>query len=415
MDIPKAPTRPRWRRVFAGGLGLALLLGASLGLRQLNPRAPSVERAALWVDTVRRGPMLREVLGQGRLVPEEIRWLAARSNAQVERVLLQPGAAVHADTIVAELTNSELELAALEAERELTRAEAELVHVEASLNGERLAHESAVASLKSELDGAARRARADEELARRGFLSELERGQALGRERELEGRLDFELERRVAMGHGRTAQRAAQRAQIERLRSIAEFRRKELAGLSLRAGVDGVLQELSLEQGQRVVAGSLLGKVARPDRLKAEIRVPETQATDIALGQWASIDTRNGLVPGHVVRIAPAVQAGNVLVDVTLDGALPAGARPDLNVEGRIELERLPDVLFLARPVAAVPGSRVGLFRLNAQASHAERVDVWLGRSSATSVEIVSGLQEGDRVILSELSQWDELDRIRLR
>jgi HlyD family secretion protein len=414
MDVPRAPTQRHRRRLLAGAAGACLLVGLGVGSLALRPAAPSVDRDTLWLGTVQRGPMVREVLGQGTLVPEAIYWLTARSSAQVVRVLQKPGALVKSDTLIVELTNAELELAALEAERELSRAEAELVNLEATLNAERLGRESALATLTSELADAVRRARADEELGRRGFLSELEQGQTLGHEKELRGRLDFEQKRLGVLARGMAAQVDAQKEQIERLRSIAEFKRNEVEALRLRAGVDGVLQELSLEQGQSVAAGALLGKVVRPDRLKAVVRIPETQTRDLAIGQAASIDTRNGVVAGHVTRIDPAAQAGSVRVDVTLDGALPPGSRPDLNVEGRIELERLPSVLFVGRPAVGQPGTSASLFRLDADGSGAERIQVQLGRSSVENVEVLSGLREGDRVILSELSQLNEVDRIRL-
>jgi HlyD family secretion protein len=415
VDIARAPVR-RARRTFASvAAGVLLVVGASLGLRELRPAAPSVERATVWMDTVRRGPMLREVFGQGKLVPVEIRWVAARSNAQVERVLVTPGSAVRADTVLVELANSELELAALEAERQLSQAEAELVNLQATLNAQELAEESVVATLTSDLADAVRRARADEELAKKGFLSELEQGQTFGRAQELGGRLEFEKKRLAALSHGNRAQIEAERAQLGRLRSIAEFRRREVDGLRMRAGVDGVLSELALEQGQSVAAGALLAKVVRPDRLKAEVRIPETQAKDLQIGQRASVDTRNGVVTGHVARIDPAAQSGTVRVDVTFDGPLPPGARPDLNVEGTVELERLEDVLFVKRPAVGAPGTAASLFRVDADGSHAERIGVQLGRSSREAVEILSGLREGDRIILSDLSQWDEVDRIRLR
>jgi multidrug resistance efflux pump len=392
-----------------------LLVGVSLALRGLGPAVPSVERGTLWLDTVRRGPMVREVLGQGKLVPEEIRWLTAKSSAQVERVLVKPGAVVRKDTVILELANAELELAALEADRQLSQAQAELVNLEASLNAERLGQESVVATLTSDLADAERRARADAELARRGFLSELEQEQTLGREGELRGRVAFEQKRLGALSHGSSAQLSAQRAQIDRLRSIAAFRHEQVDDLKMRAGVDGVLQELALEQGQSVLAGALLAKVVQPDRLKAEVRIPETQAKDVQIGQSATIDTRNGLIAGHVARIDPAAVAGTVRVDVTLDAALPQGARPDLNVEGTIELERLASVLLMGRPTVGQPHTTASLFKLDADGSGADRTRVRLGRSSVASVEIVSGLREGDRVILSELSEWDEVDRIRLR
>lgn len=414
VDIPRPPSRRTRRRLIYVLVGAAALVGLSVGLRRLSPAAPVVERSTVWMGTVQRGPLVREVLGQGTLVPEEIRWIAAKANAQVERVLVKPGAAVTADTVILELRNSELELQALEADRQLAQTEAELTNLQASLNSQQLAQESVIATLESDLADARRRAQADGELARKGFLSELEQGQTLGRANELSGRLDFERKRLLAQAQGIKAQVAAQRAQIERLRSIAEFRHREVDALKMRAGVDGILQELSLQQGQAVAAGALLAKVVRPDRLEAEIRVPEVQARDLQLGQKASIDTRNGVVLGRVVRIAPAAQGGSVRVDVSFDAALPPGARPDLNVEGTIELERLPSVVFVSRPASGQPGTRVGLFKLDADGEGAERTLVQLGRSSVKDVEILSGLREGDRVILSDMSQWDEVGRIRL-
>ncbi len=415
MDVARAPTRRAPRRVAYALASVALVIGVSLGLRRVRPAAPSVERGAVWVDTVRRGPMVREVLGQGKLVPEEIRWLAAKSSAQVDRILVKPGAVVTSDTIILELTNAELALAALEADRQLAGAQSELVNLEASLNGERLGQESVVATLTSELADAERRARADAELARRGFLSQLEQEQTLGREGEIRGRVVFEQKRLSALSHGSSAQILAQRAQIDRLRSIAAFRHAQVDDLKMRAGVDGVLQELALEQGQSVSAGALLAKVVKPDRLKAEVRIPETQAKDVQIGQRASVDTRNGLIQGHVSRIDPAAVGGTVRVDVALDAALPQGARPDLNIEGTIELEHLASVMLISRPAVGQPHTTVSIFKLDADGTGADRTRVELGRSSVANVEVLSGLREGDRVILSELSEWDEVDRIRLR
>lgn len=414
VDIARAPV-PRARRPLAALAGVLLALGTGVALRQMQPAAPSVERAAVWLDTVRRGAMVREVFGHGRLVPVDVRWLTARHAAQVERVLVAPGSAVRADTVLLVLHSSEIELEALEAERELSRARAELVQLEEQLRAQGLAQQSVIATLDSELGEAARRARADEELARRGFLSALEQEQTLGREQQLARRLQLEQQRLAAVTRGSGAQLQAQHAQIERLRSIAQVRRSELDALAVRAGVDGVLAELALEQGQSVASGAPLAKVVRPERLQAEVRIPETQASDLNIGQRAAIDTRNGVVVGHVTRIDPAVQAGTVRVDVAFAGPLPPGARPDLNVEGIIELERLPQVLFVKRPARGVPGTNASLFRLTADGDHAERVAVRLGRSSRELIEIEAGLREGDRVILSDLSQWEQVDRIHLR
>jgi multidrug resistance efflux pump len=415
VDIPRTPPNRTRRRVLTVVSAALLLAGASVGLRRLRAAAPTVERGTVWMDTVQRGPMVREVLGQGTLVPEEIRWIAAKTAARVEKVVVKPGAAVKADTVLLELGNSDLELQALEADRQLAQAQAELANLQATLNGQRLAQESVVASLHSDLGEARRMARADEELAKKGFLSDLEQGRTRDRASELGGRLEFEQKRLHAQSQGIAAQVAAQRSQIERLRSIAEFRHREVENLKIRPGVEGVLQELALQPGQSVAAGAVLAKVARPDRLKAEVRVPETQAKDVVIGQKASIDTRNGLVAGHVARIDPAAQAGTVLVDVTLDGPLPAGARPDLNIEGTIEIERLASVVFVGRPAFGQPGSTVGLFRLEADGNGAVRTSVKLGRTSVKVIEILGGLREGDRVILSDMSQWDQVDRIRLQ
>ena len=415
VDIPRTPRKKTGRYVAYGVGAVILVVGVSVGLKRLRPAAPAIEHGTVWMDTVKRGPMVREVLGQGTLVPEEIQWIAAKTNARVEKVPVKPGAVVKADTIILELSNTDLELQALEADRQLAQAQAELVNLQATLNGQKLAQESTVASIGSDLADAQRRARADEELAKKGFLSELEQGQTLGRANELSGRLEFEKKRLQAQSQGIAAQVTAQRAQVERLKAIAEFRRKEVDGLKLRAGVDGVLQELSLQNGQAVAAGTLLAKVVRPDKLKAEIRIPETQAKDVTIGQKAIVDTRNGVVAGHVVRIDPAAQQGTVRVDVTLDGPLPAGARPDLNVEGTIEIERLTNVLYVGRPASGQPGTTVGLFRVDPDEAGAERTPVKLGRSSVKNIEILNGLREGDKVILSDMSQWDQVDRVRIQ
>jgi multidrug resistance efflux pump len=396
-------------------VAIAIVAGSTLGLRRLRAAAPTVDRAGLWLDTVRRGTMVREVLGPGTLVPEEIRWLTARTSARVERVLVKPGAAVTPETVLLELANSEVQLQALEASRQLTQAQAELVNLEASLNGQQLAQESAIASLAADLEDARLRAAADAELSRKGFLADLEKAQTEGRVRELTGRLAFEQKRLQAQARGRAAQVAAQRAQIERLHAIAAFRRREVDELKLRAGVAGVLQELALQPGQSVAAGAVLAKVARPERLQAEVRIPETQIKDVRAGQAARVDTRTGVVAGRVARIDPAAQAGTVRVDITLVGPLPAGARPDLNVEATIEIDRLTDVLFLGRPAVGQAEGAVALFKLLPDGESAVRTSITLGKSSVKSVEIRQGCKEGDRVILSDMAQWDSVDRVRLQ
>lgn len=418
MDRPRAPKSGlrRYRRLaIMTVLTVMAVVAVTVGLRRLRAAAPTVNRSSVWIDTVRRGPMLREVKGQGTLVPEDIRWITAAAPARVERILLRPGAQVTADSVLVELVNPDLELQALEAARQLGAAEAELVNLQASLETQRLAQQSIVASLQSQLGDVRRRAVADEDLSRRGFLSSLEMAQSSDRATEFAGRLTFEKKRLAVQSKGKRAQIAAQRAQLARLRSIADFRRSEVARLKVCAGIEGVLQELPLQPGQSVAAGTLLAKVARPARLKADIRVPETLAKDVQAGQRAAIDTHNGIIPATVTRVEPAVQGGTVLVELALGGPLPAGARPDLSIEGVIEIERLADVLYVGRPAFGQPGATVSLFRLDPDGEGAQRTSVKLGRSSTRTIEVVSGLREGDQVMLSDTSQWDAVERLALR
>lgn len=411
MDIPRTP-RPRRRLLLLVLIAPALLL-LTLALRQLRAAPPTVDRTTVWIDTVREGPLLLEVQGQGALVSEEVRWITAITPGRVERIALRPGAAVGPDTVLLELSNPDLQLQALEAERQVVSAEAELVNLRATLENQRLAQESLIASLGSDTGDARRRAAADQDLFDKGFLSDLEMRQSRDRAEERAVRLSFERRRLDVLAQGTAAQAQAQRVQVERLRAIAEFRRRQVSALHVQAGVAGVLQEQPLQVGQWVTPGTLLAKVARPDRLKAEIRVPETLAKDVQIGQEAKIDTHNGVIAGKVARVDPAVQGGTVRVDVALSGALPQGARPDLSVDGTIELMRLPRVLYTGRPALGQAGATVGLFRLTGDT--AARVPVRLGRSSVRAIEIASGLRAGDQVILSDMSPWDGVDRIRLQ
>ena len=413
-DIPRPPVRRTRRYLALVVVGVAVATGV-WGLRHLGAAAPVVERAGVWMDTVKRGPMVRDVVGQGSLVAEEVRWISAKVTGRVDRVLVKPGTLVQPETVIMYLVNPELQLEALEADRQVAEGQAQLVNLEATLTGQKLAQQSLIASLRSETADADRRAHADEELAKKGFLSDLELGQTRGRAAELHGRLRFETQRDTTQSRGTAAQIQAQRAQIDRLRSIAEFRHKAVDDLGLRAGIAGVLQALSVQPGQTVTTGALLAKVVDPAHLRAEIKVVETQAKDVQVGQKASIDTHTGLLTGRVTRIDPAAQAGTVTVDLSIEGQLPPGARPDLNVEGIIEIERLPDALFVNRPALAQPNATVGLFKVDPEGSGASRIPVRLGGASVKNVEILNGLEQGDRVILSDMSQWDHVDRIRLR
>lgn len=416
MDIPR-PDQARKKRVrrtlYAVGL-LVLIPLITLGLSKLKPAAPSVERATVWVDAVKRGEMLRQVRGLGTLVPKEILWIPATTDGRVVRRFVLPGTPVRADTVILELANPELEQSALDAEWQLKAAEAQYNSLKAQLDSQLLDQKAAAATVHSDYTQATLNAEKDSELAKLGLGAELNVKVSRAKAEALATRDGIEKERLSVSAASAKAQLDAQKARVEQLRALDDLKKSQLDSLRVRAGAEGVLQELSVEVGQRVSAGTILAKVAQPTRLKAQIRVPETQAKDVQIGQQASIDTHNGIVPGRVARIDPAVQNGTVTVDASLDGTLPPGARPDLSVDGTIEIERLPDVLYVGRPVHGQPDSTVGLFKLTESGKQAVRVPVKLGRSSVSTIEIVGGLKVGDQVILSDMSAWDSFDRIKL-
>lgn len=417
MDIVREGFAERKRKkqivwISAAAVGV---LALTVVLARLKPAAPSVDRGAVWIDAVRRGPMVRQVRGPGTLVPEEFLWIAAATDAQVQRVVIQPGALVTPDSVILELVSPEVTQAALEAESQLRAAEADYQNLEAQLASQALTQESQAAAVVADAEEARLRAEADTELAKAGLVSSLTQRLSTLRADQLKRRAALEA-RRVDRGEeGMRAQLAAQRARVQQLSTLWALRRAQAEGLHVRAGLAGVLQEVPVEAGQRVSPGTNLAKVAEPQKLKAELRIAETQAKDVTIGLPAEIDTRNGIVKGRVVRVDPAVREGTVKVDVALEGALPPGARPDLSVDGTIELERLADVLFVGRPAFGQPGSTVGLFRMEPDGKHAVRVSVKLGRASVNTVEIVEGLGEGDQVVLSDMSSWDAVDRVRLR
>ncbi len=416
MDIPRegATRRRRVRRfLYAGGTLSAAAL-AALGLGRLRPAAPVVERSAVWVDTVKRGPMVRAVRGPGTLAPEEIVWIPAATDGRVVRRLALPGTAVRPETVLVELSNPELEQAALEAECKLRAAEAELRDLRARLESERLTHQAQAATLESQHRQAKLEAERDAELARLGLLAELSLRLSQARAEDLGNRARIEWQRLEIEGEATEAQIAAKQAAVEQLRALCRLKRSQMEALRVRAGIAGVLQQVPVEVGQRVTAGTNLARVAQPQRLKAVLQIAETQAKDLLVGQRAEIDTHNGVLRGRVSRIDPAVQNGTVAVDVRLEGALPAGARPDLSVEGTIEIENLRDVLYVARPAFGEAYGRISLFRLDPDGRGAARAAVKLGRSSVSTIEILEGLRPGDRVILSDMSAWDGHDRIRL-
>ncbi len=414
MDIPKKPKNRR-KPWLLMGLGVLVLLGVTVGLSRLRAAAPSVERGTVWLDTVKRGPMIRQVKGTGTLVPEHIRWLTADTAGRVERIHVRPGTPVEPGTLLLELSNPDVQLQALEAERQLASAEAELISLRTSLETQRISQEGTIATLQAEANNAENQAQATVALLDRAYVPKLEVQQVTGKAGEMTTRLNLERQRLAVLQSSTREQLAAQQGQIERLKAVARFRRNQVESMQVKAGEGGVLSELPLELGQWVTPGTVLAKVVKPERLKAELRIAETQARDIVVGQRAEVDTRNGLVEGTVARIAPAASQGTVRVEVMLTGELPRGARPDLTVEGTVELERLGQVLSMGRPAGAQPNATVSLFKLVAGSDEAVRVPVQLGRGSVNSIEVVQGLAEGDQVVLSDMTAWDAVDRVRLR
>ncbi|MBI4420338.1 MAG: HlyD family efflux transporter periplasmic adaptor subunit, partial [Gemmatimonadetes bacterium] len=395
MDIPRDPP-PKRKRYVLIGVGAIALVGVTVALGSLKPAAPTVESP--WIDKVKRGPMVRQVRGPGTLVPEQIRWISAVTQGRVERVLVQPGETVQPGTVLLELSNPDELLQALDAERALTTAQAQLIQIKTNLESQQLAQRAAVAAARSAYQEARRQLDVAMQLAKDSMVSPQELELRKDNELEAKTRLDVAERQLALMTDAIASQVASQEAQVEGTRRLVEMRRARIASMQVRAGTEGVVQDLTLQPGQWVMSGTTLAKVVQPSRLKAVLRVPETQAKDVSLGLKAEIDTRNGIVQGKVTRIDPASQGGTVGVDVSLEGDLPAGARPDLSVDGTIEIERLTDVLSVGRPAFGQSESTVSLFKLEPGGKHATRVTVKLGRTSVNTVEIVEGLREGDEV-----------------
>jgi HlyD family secretion protein len=416
MDIQRtgvARSR-RIRRITYGAGALGAILLITLGLSRLEPAAPSVERSTVWVDTVQRGSMLRQVRGSGTLVPVEVRWIPALTEGRVERRVALPGTPVDTDTLILELSNPQLQQEALDAEMALRRSEAEYSNLGVQLESQLMTQQADAARIESDFIEATLTAERDQEMAKLGLVSDLVFRISKARAESLATRNELEQKRLAISNKSIEAQLEAKQAEVQQRRALYGLRRSQVAALRVVAGINGVLQRVPVEVGQQVGPGTNLAQVAEPTQLKAEIRIPATQARDIQLNQPASVDTRNGIIPGHVIRIDPAVQDGTVTVDVALDGPLPPGARPDLNVDGTVELERLEEVLYVGRPAFGQEKSVVGLFKLIDGGGRAARTQVRLGRSSVNTIEVLEGLQEGDQVILSDMSAWDAHDRVRL-
>ncbi len=414
MDIPRAPVNRKPRRVIYGAGVTAALVIATLGLKGLKPAAPQVDRATIWVDSVQRGPLVLQVRGPGTLVPERVRWISAVTAGRVEQRLAEIGQKVKPETVLLVLSNPDVQLEALESERQLTAAQGDRVNLRTSLESQRLNQQGALAVAKSEFLEARRNAVAAESLATKELISVMEASRARDRVEELATRFEVEERRLAVLSDAMSSQLALQDAQVDRLRAVTNFQRGRVRSMEVKAGAAGILQDLTLEVGQWAQPGATLARIVEPGRLKAVLRIPETQAKDVVLGQPATIDTRNGVVQGRVARIDPAVQNGTVTVDIALQGELPRGARPDLSVDGTIEVERLKDVLHVGRPAYGQGQSSVGLFRLVEEGRAAVRVNVELGRTSVNTVEIRGGVQPGDKLIISDMSRWDGYDRVRV-
>src|SRR5467141_2541543 len=417
MDIqrPSNAREKKIRRIVYGTVALVLLVGVTYGLSRLRPAAPSVDRATIWPDEVKRGPMLREVRGLGTLVPEEIRWIAAQTDSRIDRWVLRPGAIVKPDSIIMELSDPTLQREALDAEFQLKGAEADYANLKVQVDSDLMNQKANEAAVRSDFEQAHLQHDVDEKLFKEGIGSDHTKNLSKVREDQLAIRLQLESERTKIAEESAKSRLQAQQSQVDQAKATYGLRMSQSQSLRVRAGITGVLQLVPIEEGQNVAIGTNVARVADPKKLKAEIKIAETQAKDILIGQKATIDTRNGIVIGHVSRIDPSVQNGTVTVDAVFDEALPSGARADLSVDGTIELENLKDVLFVGRPVHGQQDATISLFKITPDGSEASRVNVKLGRQSVTTVEVVSGLQVGDKVILSDMSQWDNVDRIRLK
>jgi HlyD family secretion protein len=417
MDIAR-PSNARQKRLRRLALVLACLLVTllvSVGLSQLQPAAPVVEAAGLWRDTVKRGPLLRQVRGYGTLVPEDIRWIPAATDGRVERVILRPGTPVAPDSVILELSNPQLEQELQDAELKLQSAAASLVNLRVQMQNALLTQQAAAATVEADYHRARMQLEMDEALARDQLVSALQLRRARLEADQLAIRYEIAQKQLASQAESSGAQLLVQQSSVDQARALVQLKRRQRDELKVRAGIDGVLQIVPVEVGARVAPGENLARVANPSRLKAAILIAETQAKDVQIGQRAEVDTRNGVIAGSVQRIDPSVQNGTRTVDIALEGELPKGAVPDLNVDGTVILERLDDVLYVGRPALGQDQALVTLFKQDADGTGAGRVQVRLGRSSVTHVEVVEGLTAGDTVILSDMSAWSAFDRVRIR
>jgi len=414
MDIARTPPKHTRRNLLIGGGVLALVVITAWTLT-LDPASQTIERSAVLIDSVRRGDVVREVRGPGTLVPEHIRWITAQTSARVERLASESGKEVNAGDLLLELSNPDLQIQTMQAEQQVRQAQIELLNLRTTLRSQLLTQQGVVATMKTQNVSAMQELSAADSLAKRGLMSPFEMSNKKAQADEFTTRLRVEQERLKLMEDAIEAQIATQASQVNQLRAIASNQQNRLLSLHVRAPDRGVLQDLTLQLGQWVPEGTTLAKVVQPGDLKAVLRIPESQAKDVAIGQKASIDTRNGLVPGHVTRKDPSAQSGSVTVDVTLDGALPAGAVPDLSVDGTIVIERLTNVLYSGRPAFSAGSGSASLFKITDGGKFAVRVPVELGKSSVNVIEIVRGLEVGDKIIVSDMSQYANVAKVRIK
>jgi HlyD family secretion protein len=417
MDIqrPSNARAKKIRRIIYATVTAVLLAGVTFGVSRLRPAAPSVDKGTIWPDEVKRGPMVIDVRGIGTLVPEDIRWITALTDSRVDKIILHPGAIVTPNSIIIELSDPILQRDTLDAEYQLKAAQADLESLKVTINSELLNQRSTAASVRSEYEQAKIQHEVDAKLHAEGIGADVTEQLSRVKVQQLEVRAKLEDDRTKNAEDSAGARIQAQQSKVDEQRALYDLKKSELDALHVRAGIDGVLQLVPVEVGAHVTPGTNLARVANPKRLKAEIKIPETQAKDIVIGQPAIVDTRNGVVKGLVSRVDPSVTNGTVTVDVQFSDPLPQGARPDLSVDGTIELDNLKDVLYVGRPVHGQPDSTIGLFKLVDDGSEAVRVNVKLGKVSVNAVQILDGLKVGDKVILSDMSTMDAFDRIRLR
>jgi HlyD family secretion protein len=416
MDVPRqgVAAKKRKRRILIISASAVGLLLATFALSRLKPAAPSVERSSVWIDTVKRGPMVRQVRGLGTLVPEDIRWIPANTEGSCEKILIWPGTKVESGDVILELTSPELEQSAKDAQLQAKAAEAELATMRATLQRELLDQESKTTAAHSAYEQAKMERQTNDQLAKNGLVAELVYKTSKIKEEECAKGDEIEQKRWAFSRDSIEPQLASKQAAVDQANQLAKLKLDQVEALHVKAGMAGVLQQLPVQIGQRVKVGDNLARVADPSKLKAQVKIAETQAKDIQPNQQAVIDTRNGVVKGHVKRVDPAVEQGTVTVDVAFDEELPKGARPDLSVDGTIELERLDNVIYVGRPAFGQENNTVGMFKLVAGSNEAVRTPVKLGKSSVNTIEILSGLNPGDQVILSDTSAWDSHERIRL-